>query len=189
MEGPKMGRSIAILGVTGLGLVGATVSANAAPISPGYDPSRLCHADETGTYQTVPVSVHAMVRGADGLSGHGSHAGDIIPFTGQNMTPANIAILNNGCVAAAVDPVVAPPVAQPVKPVKPVAPVAVPKGAAAPAAPAAKARNLGYDVDTAVGVKSGDGIPAWLAAATGLFTAAAALVVWRGRVRARRASS
>jgi hypothetical protein len=130
-----------------------------------------------------------MVRGADGLSGHGSHVGDIIPFTGQNMTPANIAILNNGCVAAAVDPVVAPPVAQPVKPVKPVAPVAVPKGAAAPAAPAAKARNLGYDVDAAVGVKSGDGIPAWLAAATGLFTAAAALVVWKGRVRARRASS
>jgi hypothetical protein len=181
-----MGRSIAILGVTGLGLVGATVSANAAPISPGYDPSRLCHADGTGTYQTVPVNVHEMVLGTDGLSGHGSHVGDIIPFTGQNMTPANIAILNNGCVAAAVDPVVAPPVAQPVAPV---APVAVPKGAAAPAAPAAKARNLGYDVDTAAGVKSGDGIPAWLAAATGLFTAAAALVVWRGRVRARRASS
>ena len=189
-----MRRIIAVLGVAGLGLMGAPVSANAAPGETPPGPI-VCHATGSGTYEAVAISVHGMIHD---LNGHLHHPGDIIPFErspgdgipGQNMTPENIALLENGCVAVAVDPVdppadpvvvppadpaVVPPVATAVTPV-----VAVPKGAA---------RNLGYNVDTAVNGKTGEGIPAWLAALTGLFAAVAGLVAWRGRVRARNANS
>jgi hypothetical protein len=71
------------------------------------------------------------------------------------------------------------------------APTAVAPKAAAPAAktvaPAAKTANVGYNVQTAVGRTSDSGIPTWLLALTGVFTAGAALVLWQGGRRARNA--
>ncbi|WCI08727.1 hypothetical protein PJ267_00905 [Arthrobacter sp. OVS8] len=71
----------------------------------------------------------------------------------------------------------------------PSAPTAVVPKAAVPAANAtgvaAKKANVGYNVQTAVGRSSDTGIPVWLAALTGVFTAGAAMVLWQGGRRAR----
>ena len=50
---------------------------------------------------------------------------------------------------------------------------------------AAKKTNVGYSVQTAVGRTPEYGIPLWLAALTGVFTAGAAMVLWQGGRRAR----
>ncbi|WP_175417293.1 hypothetical protein [Arthrobacter sp. 24S4-2] len=93
-----MKRTIATLGVVGLGLMGATVAANAAP--PGK--ISICHATGSASnpYLFETISLNA-------LSAHVGDTGDIVPANsgddmpdGQNLTPENIALLANGCVVA-----------------------------------------------------------------------------------------
>jgi hypothetical protein len=125
------------------------------------------------------------------LNGHGSHSGDIIPFAGfggnpagQNMTPENVAIFNNGCVGAAVVP------GSPAVPISPAAPAV----SAAPAGvPPAAAHNLGYNVDGAVyaqpaQMESGHVIPIWLGAISALLAAAGALMVRRTKAQVKNTS-
>ena len=133
----------------------------------------MCHANGDGTYSPFYVRPHGMVMN---WAGHGDHLGDIMPAyadaehpNGRNMTPENMALRNNGCVAPASVPGASRPVPAP-----------------APARPAAQARNKGYNVDGAVQVQPADAVPVWVAAA-GLVPVAA-FVFWRGRVRARDAA-
>ncbi|UKA61435.1 hypothetical protein [Arthrobacter sp. FW306-04-A] len=133
-----MKRTIATLGVVGLGLLGATVSANAAP----SDKITICHATHSASNPYVAVTV-----GLGALSGHVADTNDIVPANagpfmpnGQNLTPENIAILNAGCrvVSPPVDPVVSPPVTSPpVDPVTspPVDPVVSPPVTSPPVSP------------------------------------------------------
>ncbi|MGO4582610.1 hypothetical protein AB4Z38_01785 [Arthrobacter sp. 2RAF6] len=109
-----MRRTIATMGVVGLGLLGATVSANAAP----SDKITICHATHSASHPYVAVTISLTA-----LSGHVADTADIVPVNagdfmpnGQNLTPENIAILNAGCVVTSppVDPVVSPPVTDPV---------------------------------------------------------------------------
>lgn len=111
-----MNRTIATLGVVGLGLLGATVSANAAP----SDKITICHATHSASNPYVPVTISLAA-----LSRHVVDTNDIVPANagdfmpnGQNLTPENIAILNAGCQVASppVDPVVSPPVSPVVSP-------------------------------------------------------------------------
>ncbi|MCX2749448.1 hypothetical protein OOZ51_16760 [Arthrobacter sp. MI7-26] len=126
-----MKRTIATMGVVGLGLLGATVSANAAP----SDKITICHATHSASNPYVAVTISLAA-----LSAHVADTNDIVPANagalmpnGQNLTPENIAILNAGCrvvstpvasppvdpvVSPPVDPVVSPPVTSP--PVDPV---------------------------------------------------------------------
>ncbi|RAM35293.1 hypothetical protein DBZ45_22245 [Arthrobacter globiformis] len=82
------------------------------------------------------------------------------------------------------------PVVKPVtKPVaKPVAAAAVMQAAPAAAATVPAADNAGLNVQTAaaVGSQPDAGIPGWLAAMTGLFTALAAGVLARSGIRSRK---
>lgn len=102
-------------------------------------------------------------------AGHGDHPGDIMPAyadaehpNGRNMTPENMALRNNGCVApAAVRPGPAP-------------------------VPAPPAKNRGYNVDAAVTAQPAGAGPVWLAA--GGLVPVAAFVFWRSRIRARDAA-
>jgi hypothetical protein len=134
-----MKRTIATLGVVGLGLMGATVAANAAPDKK----ITICHATSSASnpYLAQTISLSA-------LSAHVGDTGDIVPANdgtdmpnGQNLTPANIILLANGCVAAApvvVPPVVVPPVIVPpaVDPPAVVPPAVVPVDAVVPPAAA-----------------------------------------------------
>ncbi|MDP9904925.1 hypothetical protein [Arthrobacter bambusae] len=108
-----MKRTIATLGVVGLGLLGATVSANAAP----SDKITICHATHSASNPYVAVTINLSA-----LSGHIADTNDIVPANagnympnGQNLTPENIAILNAGCKVAGLplitptDPVTTPP--------------------------------------------------------------------------------
>jgi hypothetical protein len=234
-----MKRTIATLGVLGLGLMGAAVSANAAP------PENTGNAEDIGIclatgsasnpYVYQIIDVHALAAHIGDGSIVPENSGNAMPG-GQNLTPANIVLLGNLCVAGpvvppvvlppvvveppaypvvvtdvVVPPVVVPPVVVPPAVVPPAAvqPAVVPPAAVQPAvvppavvpktAPRAvappvattsvpAASNAGYNVQTAVGEKSGVGIPAWLAALTGLFTAVAALVLVNGGMRSRKAS-
>ncbi|MEV8148985.1 hypothetical protein AB0O52_12715 [Arthrobacter sp. NPDC080073] len=113
-----MKRTIATMGVVGLGLLGATVSANAAP----SDKITICHATHSASNPYVAVTISLSA-----LSEHVTDTADIVPANagdfmpnGQNLTPENIAILNAGCVVASppvtsppVDPVTSPPVTSP----------------------------------------------------------------------------
>ncbi|UKA57361.1 hypothetical protein [Arthrobacter sp. FW306-2-2C-D06B] len=114
-----MKRTIATLGVVGLGLLGATVSANAAP----SDKITICHATHSASNPYVEVTISLSA-----LSKHVLDTNDIVPANsgdfmphGQNLTTENVAILNAGClvVKPPVDPVVSPPVttSPPVDPV------------------------------------------------------------------------
>lgn len=178
-----MRQGIAVLGIVGLGVVLGSAPANAVPVTspPG---GMICHANEAGMNEPFFVSSHGMIMD---LNGHKGHLSDIIPFpgfggdpNGQNMTPENVVILNNGCVGAVAT---AAPVSPPVATYVPVP------------APAAGALNLGYNVDGAVQVKSGavqvksgdDDTPFWLAAAAVLLAAVAALVAWSVKARTRNA--
>ncbi|WP_104175373.1 hypothetical protein [Arthrobacter sp. Y81] len=92
-----MKRTIATLGVVGLGLMGATVAANAAP----PDKITICHATGSASnpYLFETISLNA-------LAAHVGDTGDIVPANlgndipnGQNLTPANLILLANNCVA------------------------------------------------------------------------------------------
>ncbi|MBT8161514.1 MULTISPECIES: hypothetical protein [Arthrobacter] len=116
-----MKRTIATLGVVGLGLLGAAVSANAAPT----DKITICHATHSAAHPYVELTIDLSA-----LSGHAGDANDIIPANsgnilpnGQNLTPENIAILNAGCKLAD-PPVVSPPVTSPPATTPPVDPPA-----------------------------------------------------------------
>jgi hypothetical protein len=94
-------------------LLGATVSANAAP----SDKITICHATHSASNPYVAVTINLSA-----LSGHIADTNDIVPANagdympnGQNLTPENIAILNAGCEVAGLplitptDPVTSPP--------------------------------------------------------------------------------
>jgi hypothetical protein len=111
MEEAKMRRTIATLGVVGLGVLGATVSAHAAP----PEKISICHA--TGSvanpYKFETINLNA-------LSAHVGDTGDIVPANdgtdmpnGQNLSTANTALLANNCVAVEV---VVPPTNPPTDP-------------------------------------------------------------------------
>lgn len=173
-----MRKAIVVLGIAGLAMAAGNAAAVSAPVTnpPG---ALICHLTESGTYEPFYVSVHGMIHD---LNGHGSHSGDIIPFpgfggnpNGQNMTPENVVIFNNGCIEAAVA------LANPAVPASPAAPGKV---------PAATGANLGFNVDTAAQAQpipgeSGSVIPTWLGGASALLAAVGAWTVWRARVRAK----
>ncbi|MBT2595733.1 hypothetical protein [Arthrobacter sp. ISL-72] len=134
-----MKRTIATLGVVGLGLMGATVAANAAP--PGT--ITICHATGSASnpYLLETISLSA-------LAAHVGDTGDIVPENlgdvmpqGQNLTVANIALLANGCeqpgpvVPVDPDPVDPDPVDPPGPVVDPVDPDPVDPDPVDPAVP------------------------------------------------------
>ncbi len=97
-----MKKTIATLGILGLGMMGAAASANAAPDGK----ITICHATGATGNPYVPetISLNALVAHTnDTLDIVPANAGDIMPL-GQNLTAANLATLANACVA------VAPPV-------------------------------------------------------------------------------
>ena len=206
-----MRKTIATLGVVGLGLMTATVSANAAP--PENDKKiTICHATSAdgNAFVSQPVSLNALVTHAnDTLDIVPPNEGDIFP-EGQNWTTANMAFLANGCATVVVDPVdeTPDPVVETPDPVVeapveetpeaeeepesaapaaagPASASAVVAPKAAAAAAVAKKTNVGYNVQTAVGRTSDTGIPVWLMALTGALTAGAAVVLRQGVRRAR----
>jgi hypothetical protein len=159
-----MKRSLAVLGVTGLALLGATAPAQAGDHSDNDHKITICHAtgSEGNPYVSITVDGHA----ATAHSGH-QNGGDIIPGNdgceGDDGQPTD----NDGCVCTPpVDTPEEPPVVTPEEPpvvvpeappvVTPEAPPAVtpvvPIGAvvAPPAAPARVVINPGYNVQTAV---------------------------------------
>lgn len=79
-----MKRTIATLGVVGLGIMGATVAAYAAPpTSSNNDSITICHAKGgSGSYTAVEVSVN-------GLSGHSGHADDVVPQNAGDTLPGD----------------------------------------------------------------------------------------------------
>lgn len=108
-----MRRTIATMGIVGLGLMTATVSANATP--PVEEKMiTICHATSSSTN---PFEVRTMSLNA--LNGHTgpqhspldiipTNDGDIMP-QGQNLTAGNLAILANTCAAVVdTDPEVTP---------------------------------------------------------------------------------
>ena len=137
-----MKRTIATMGVVGLGLLGATVSANAAP----SDKITICHATHSASnpYVAVTISLSALSRHVtDTADIVPANAGDFMP-NGQNLTPENIAILNAGCVVASA-PVTSPPVTSPpVDPVTspPVDPVVSPPVTSPPVSPGGPVEQL-----------------------------------------------
>ena len=159
-----MRKAIAVVGIVGLGMAFGSTAAVAAPATrpPGL---LICHATGPGTYEPFLVSAHGLTLD---LNGHRGHSGDIIPIPGdpigQNMTPENVALLNNGCVGPA-------PV--------PAGPAAMPGDATLKSPPAGGAMNPGYNVDGAVQEPSGEASPLWL----GVLAAFAALGVWKVTVR------
>lgn len=174
-----MRKAIAVLGIAGLGMAGGAAPAVAAPVA-NQSGALICHLTESGTYEPFFVSRHGMIHN---LNGHGSHSGDIIPFpgfggspAGQNMTPENVVIFNNGCVGAAVSPAIPAVPASPANPGK---------------APGVTGTNLGYNVDTGaqahpVQTESGTVSPTWLGWASALLTAGCVWTVWRSRAHAKR---
>ena len=182
-----MRKAIAVLGIAGLGMAGGNAPAVAAPVA-NQSGALICHLTESGTYEPFLVSRHGMIHN---LNGHGSHSGDIIPFpgfggspAGQNMTPENVVIFNNGCVGAAGSP------AGPAVPAPPANP-AVPAPPANPGkAPGVASTNLGYNVDTGVQAQpvrteSGHLLPTWLGWASGLLAAGCVWTVWGSRAHAK----
>ena len=208
-----MRKTIATLGVVGLGLMSAAVTANAAPAE--EKKITICHATSAAgnAFVSETINLNALRAHADDtLDIVPANDGDFFP-DGQNLTTANLALLANNCVAVVVAPVV-PPVVPPVDPpadpdpeeetpdpdvetpdpettpdsaTTPAPAVLAPKAAVPAAKPAAAATktNVGYNVQTAVGQTSDAGLPVWLMALTGVLTAGAATVVWQGGRRAR----
>ncbi|WP_186372138.1 hypothetical protein [Arthrobacter sp. KBS0702] len=106
-----MKRTIATLGVVGLGVMGAAVSANAAP----PDKITICHATKAAgnPFVAETINLNALKAHADDtLDIVPENSGDIMP-KGQNLSQANLALLANNCVAVAV---VVPPVDPPGNP-------------------------------------------------------------------------
>ncbi|VXB48875.1 exported hypothetical protein [Arthrobacter sp. 9AX] len=191
-----MKRILAVIGVSGLALLGATAPAVAGDDEESDHKITICHAtgSESNPYVSVTVDKHS-------LKGHlDEHGGDIIPWR-QNWDDAGRAIFDNGCEPCPVPPVeepeppvvtpeeppvVVPPVVTPEQPPVVVPPVVVPPvvapiGAvvAPPAAPARVVNNPGFNVQTAVAPSSGPAIAPW---AAGL----AAMLLSVGGLAARR---
>ena len=203
-----MRKTIATLGVVGLGLMSAAVTANAAPAEDKK--ITICHATSaTGNaFVSETISLNALVAHADDtLDIVPANDGDIYP-DGQNLTAANLALLANNCVAVVIPPADPDPEVETPDPEAetpdpeaeapgadttpgsantPAPAVLAPKAAVPAAKPAAAATktNAGYNVQTAAGRSSDTGMPVWLMALTGVFTAGAATVVWQGGRRAR----
>ncbi|MDP9982849.1 hypothetical protein J2W14_002251 [Pseudarthrobacter oxydans] len=210
-----MRKTIATLGVVGLGLMSAAVTANAAPAD--EKKITICHATsaEGNAFVAETINLSALVAHADDtLDIVPANDGDIYP-DGQNLDAANIALLANNCVAVVVPPADPDPEVEtpdpevetpdpevetpdpeaeapgadttPASANTPAPAVLAPKAAVPAAKPAAAATktNAGYNVQTAAGRTSDTGIPVWLMALTGVFTAGAATVVWQGGRRAR----
>ncbi|MEQ4517958.1 hypothetical protein ABLI39_01155 [Pseudarthrobacter sp. B907] len=109
-----MKRTIATLGVVGLGVMGAAVSANAAP----PEKITICHATKAAGNPFVAETINL-----NALKAHANDTLDIVPVNtgdimpqGQNLSEANLALLANNCVAAVVVPPVDPPADPPVDP-------------------------------------------------------------------------
>ena len=107
-----MKRTIATLGIVGLGLMTATVSANATPPVENEKKITICHATASGTNPFVleSISLNALVAHADDtLDIVPPNDGDIFP-DGQNWdentSPAFVA---NNCAAVNVPPAVVTP--------------------------------------------------------------------------------
>ncbi|HSL38472.1 MAG TPA: hypothetical protein VK883_16760, partial [Arthrobacter sp.] len=110
-----MRKTIATLGVVGLGLMSAAVTANAAPAE--EKKITICHATraEGNAFVAETINLSALVAHADDtLDIVPANDGDIYP-DGQNLDAAKIALLANNCVAVVVPPV-EPPVDPPVDP-------------------------------------------------------------------------
>ncbi len=213
-----MRKTIATLGVVGLGLMSAAVTANAAPAEDKK--ITICHATSAAgnAFVSETISLNALVAHADDtLDIVPANDGDIYP-DGQNLTAANLALLANNCVAVVITPADPDPEVETPDPEvetpdpeaetpdpeaetpdpeaeapgtdttnTPAPAVLAPKAAVPAAKPAAAVTktNAGYNVQTAAGGSSETGIPVWLMALTGVFTAGAATVVWQGGRRAR----
>lgn len=109
-----MKRTIATLGVVGLGVMGAAVSANAAP----PDKITICHATSSAgnAFVAETINLKALKAHADDtLDIVPVNSGDIMPG-GQNLSEANLALLANNCVALVVVPPVEPPADPPASP-------------------------------------------------------------------------
>lgn len=168
---------LAVLGIAGHTLSFGGASAVAVPITspPG---ALICHLTETGAYEPFLVSSHGLIHN---LNGHGAHGGDIIPFrgfggnpAGQNMTPENIAVLNNGCVGTAASTV------------SPTAPVLLPPSAKVPLD---LGPNRGYNVDGAVAERSASptsNIVMWLGGTGAVLAGATAWTLRRKQSRAKK---
>ena len=114
-----MRKTIATLGIVGLGLMTTAVSANAT--TPDNEKKiTICHATSSATNPFVSVTIN--LKALNGHTGAQHTHLDIVPVNdgdimpqGQNLTDANLAILASGCATVGVDPVV-PPVDTPVVP-------------------------------------------------------------------------
>jgi hypothetical protein len=119
MTETEMKRSLAVLGVTGLALLGATAPAQAGDNSDNDHKITICHAtgSESNPYVSMTVDVHA----AKAHFGH-QNGGDIIPgndeWPGQNWDDDGQATYDNGCVPCPppVDTPEEPPVVTPEEP-------------------------------------------------------------------------
>ena len=104
-----MRKTIATLGVVGLGLMSAAVAANAAP--PEEKKITICHATSAAgnTFVVETINLSALKAHADDTLRHraGQRRATSYP-DGQNLSSANLAFLANSCVA--VVPPVDPPV-------------------------------------------------------------------------------
>jgi hypothetical protein len=106
-----MKRTIATLGIVGLGLMTATVSANATPPVENDKKITICHATSAATnlFVSETIALSALVAHTnDTLDIVPANTGTIMPL-GQNLTEANLAILANNCAAVVVPPVVVTP--------------------------------------------------------------------------------
>lgn len=104
-----MRRTIATLGVVGVGLMSVTVAANAAP--PEDKKITICHATSAAGNPFIVETINLSA-----LKAHANDTLDIVPMNsgdvmpqGQNLTQANLAVLANGCAPAVVVPPVDPP--------------------------------------------------------------------------------
>ena len=124
-----MRKAIATLGIVGLGLMTATVPAHAT--TPDHKKKiTICHATGSATNPFVAVTI--SLKALNGHTGAHHSPRDIVPVNsghimpqGQNLTPANLAILANGCASVVVVPPVDPvdpPVDPDCPPVDPVDP-------------------------------------------------------------------
>ena len=94
-----MRRTIATLGVVGLGLMSAACPANAAP--PEEKKITICHATNAAGNPFVVETINLSA-----LKAHADDTRDIVPANdgdiypnGQNLTASNLALLANNCVA------------------------------------------------------------------------------------------
>ena len=106
-----MRRTIATLGIVGLGLMTATVSANAAPKDDKDEKKvTICHATSAAGNAFVSETINLSALKAhtrDTLDVVPPNEGDVFP-DGQNWTAGSLAFVKNNCAAVVVPPVVTP---------------------------------------------------------------------------------